>query len=249
MKKVCPGCGAIEGKGRWCPACQSVRSEQPRVVQAETRRVKPTRTVVPGGSAVTSRYTPTEDDQITERVPCACGCGRLVKTRPVYAGTACRARAWRKRQAVELGRPEISVVYMDEVENMPVGLLEKVPPAGSVLMPAPLDTHGIPPGVRETALPGQPCSERTRPSPKLSVSPPFEAGARKVRLPERVLSRLPLDHEDVNFGDTAPPTVVTTAATSVSPPSSPRTAGLSCTCGPGEKARGNHNKWCPMREK
>jgi len=42
--------------------------------------------------------------------------------------------------------------------------------------------------------------------PRLSVSPPFEAGAKKVEL--------------------GPP---------------------KCTCGAGEKAKGKHNKWCPVK--
>jgi hypothetical protein len=32
-----------------------------------------------------------------------------------------------------------------------------------------------------------------------------------------------------------------------SPPTSALSSG--CTCGPGERAKGKHNKWCPMRGK
>lgn len=46
-----------------------------------------------------------------ELVPCACGCGRLVKSKPVYFELACRKKvnmiAWRKRhpeKARELSR-------------------------------------------------------------------------------------------------------------------------------------------------
>ena len=32
-------------------------------------------------------------------VPCGCGCGKMVKVGPVYASSACRSRAWRKKRA------------------------------------------------------------------------------------------------------------------------------------------------------
>jgi len=32
-------------------------------------------------------------------VPCGCGCGKMVKVGPVYASSACRSRAWRKKKA------------------------------------------------------------------------------------------------------------------------------------------------------
>lgn len=34
---------------------------------------------------------------VGNKVPCSCGCGKLVDARPVYFSKACKVRAWRKR--------------------------------------------------------------------------------------------------------------------------------------------------------
>jgi len=104
MDKFC-ACGR-----EMCPICKGTRSVTP-----------PTRSVTRKGSKETPRYTfggkakrgvteevvpaPEPTRAVTadiregspSKVPCACGCGQMVKVRPVYFSAACRVRAKRVR--------------------------------------------------------------------------------------------------------------------------------------------------------
>jgi hypothetical protein len=71
MTKVC-SCGSAT-----CPICKGKNASVSAVVD--------------GNVLVTFKPGAIE-------VPCACGCGKMVKVGPVYFSSACRSRAWRKRR-------------------------------------------------------------------------------------------------------------------------------------------------------
>jgi len=76
----------------------------PRALKSVTYR-SPISVTVPGADSVTRRLLLSVTDQVSSvvttrgssAVTCQCGCGRVVVGRALYAGTACRKRAQRKR--------------------------------------------------------------------------------------------------------------------------------------------------------
>ena len=109
MKVICPDCGCADGKhNRYCRGgaenVQRIVTGMKRGVTKVKRPVtETTRSVTDVPPVVTERNEPiisttrVTDSTVHEAmVPCACGCGQLVKARPVYFSPACRVRAYRR---------------------------------------------------------------------------------------------------------------------------------------------------------
>lgn len=111
MKNLCAECGAVKGKGRWCPTCAVYRGEQSETPTVQSRRgyrfganatvALPSASVSPGDANIS------EPENLSvrltlkpgvQKVPCSCGCGKLVIIGPVYFSSACRSRAWRRKK-------------------------------------------------------------------------------------------------------------------------------------------------------
>ena len=49
--------------------------------------------------SVLYQWVEEEGQVIVTHIICSCGCRKMVKVGPVYASSACRSRAWRKKKA------------------------------------------------------------------------------------------------------------------------------------------------------
>jgi len=103
MKAICPQCGCGGGKhNRHCPV--SYGGQAPEATEAPPlRRVTPKRRSP--APTVTERHKDSRPFDWGDMLPCPCGCGEMVKVRPVYARPACRMRAMRNRNKANPSHP------------------------------------------------------------------------------------------------------------------------------------------------